>query len=303
MREIRPYGSARGVRSNPYPYRDPPFFRCEAPRLSQLAIFQHLSLPRMDHFGGLPGAAKQIPNRLPVLHRESESDSVLPSKEKYAPLLVFHDRRVRVEVVALPLAKVPLQIQFLQQPSELRNSRVSNHWIPRGKGSGKLQTRGEFIPLFPHQIEAVSAFFQGGQCRLNRKLKILVVCLRRRLLSQGLSVSGIVAARAHLPQGRPMLPKCIVQLLDIRELFLIKKSIEIPHCEDRLAPLLSRVPQHLNGARNHPAHVFVSNIISFLCFHLFVPWKSHQVYKVQSGILRFADDDVSRKECLQDLGQ
>ncbi len=24
MREIRPYGSARGVRSNPYPYRDPP---------------------------------------------------------------------------------------------------------------------------------------------------------------------------------------------------------------------------------------------------------------------------------------
>ncbi len=22
MREIRPYGSARGVRSNPYPYRD-----------------------------------------------------------------------------------------------------------------------------------------------------------------------------------------------------------------------------------------------------------------------------------------
>ena len=23
MREIRPYGSARGVRSNPYPYRDP----------------------------------------------------------------------------------------------------------------------------------------------------------------------------------------------------------------------------------------------------------------------------------------
>ena len=32
MREIRPYGSARGVRSNPYPYRDPPLFRCEAPR-------------------------------------------------------------------------------------------------------------------------------------------------------------------------------------------------------------------------------------------------------------------------------
>jgi hypothetical protein len=23
MREIRPYGSVRGVRSNPYPYRDP----------------------------------------------------------------------------------------------------------------------------------------------------------------------------------------------------------------------------------------------------------------------------------------
>jgi len=27
MREIRPYGSARGVRSNPYPYRDTPYTR------------------------------------------------------------------------------------------------------------------------------------------------------------------------------------------------------------------------------------------------------------------------------------
>ena len=106
---------------------------------------------------------------------------------------------MRVEVVPLPLAKDPLQIQLFQHPSELRNPRVSTHRIMRGKWSGKLQTRGEFIPLFPHQIEAVSAFFQGGQCRLNRKLKILVVCLRRRLLSQGLSVKGIVAARAHPP--------------------------------------------------------------------------------------------------------
>jgi len=61
--------------------------------------------------------------------------------------------------------------------------------------------RGEFIPLFPNQIEAVFAFFQRGQCRLNRKLKILVVCLRRHLLTQGFSVERIVAARAHPPQG------------------------------------------------------------------------------------------------------
>ena len=30
MREIRPYGSARGVRSNPYPYRDTPLPPCAA---------------------------------------------------------------------------------------------------------------------------------------------------------------------------------------------------------------------------------------------------------------------------------
>ena len=55
-----------------------------------------------------------------------------------------------------------LQIEPFQHPSELRNPRVSNHGIARRKGSGKLQTRGEFIPLFPHEIEAVSAFFQCG---------------------------------------------------------------------------------------------------------------------------------------------
>jgi len=95
---------------------------------------------------------------------------------------------VRVEIVALLLAKIPLQVKLLKHPSDLRNPRVSTHRIARRQCSGKLQTRGEFISLFPHQIEAVSAFFQGGQGRLYRKLKILVVCLRRHLLSQGFSV-------------------------------------------------------------------------------------------------------------------
>src|SRR5271169_6950878 len=155
----------------------------------------------MDHLRGLPCSSKQIPDRVPVFHRESERDSVLTRKEKHSSFVVLQDLRVSIEVVPLPLAKVPLQIELFEQPSELRNPRISNQRIPRRKGSGKLQTRGEFIPLFPHQIEAVSAFFQGRQCWLNRKLKILVVCLRRRLLSQGLSVKSIVAARAHPPQG------------------------------------------------------------------------------------------------------
>jgi hypothetical protein len=30
MRETRSYGSARGVRSNPYPYRDSPYTPCAA---------------------------------------------------------------------------------------------------------------------------------------------------------------------------------------------------------------------------------------------------------------------------------
>jgi hypothetical protein len=124
-----------------------------------------------------------------MLHRKSESDSVLPRKEKYSPFLVLQDRSVSIEVVALPLAKIPLQIKLFQHPSELGNPRVSTHRILRGKRSGKLQTRGELIPLFPHQIQAVSAFFQGRQCWLNRKLKILVVCLCWHLLSQRLLMS------------------------------------------------------------------------------------------------------------------
>ena len=69
-------------------FRFVPTLRREAQPLLQLAIFQHLRLPRVDHFGGLPCAPKQIANRLPVFHRESESDSVLPRKEVHAPFLV-----------------------------------------------------------------------------------------------------------------------------------------------------------------------------------------------------------------------
>src|SRR5271169_1763976 len=155
----------------------------------------------MDHLRGLPCSSKQIPDRVPVFHRESERDSVLTRKEKHSSFVVLQNLRVSIEVVPLPLAKILLQIELVEQPSELRNPWISTHRIAWRKRSWKLQTRGEFIPLFPHQIEAVSAFFQGRQCGLNRKLKILVVCLRRRLLSQGLSVKGIVATRTDSPQG------------------------------------------------------------------------------------------------------
>src|SRR5271169_1571066 len=37
MREIRPYGSARGVRSNPYPYRDTPTPHAKHGRILTLA--------------------------------------------------------------------------------------------------------------------------------------------------------------------------------------------------------------------------------------------------------------------------
>src|SRR5271169_6101891 len=148
MREIRPYGSARGYGAIRIPTATT-LLPVRSTALLQLAILQHLSTPRMDHFGRLPCAPKQISDRQPVLHRESESDSVLPRKEKYAPSPVLQDRRMSIEVVPLPLAKIPLQIQLFQHPSELRNPRVSTHRILGGKRSGKLQTRGELIPLFP----------------------------------------------------------------------------------------------------------------------------------------------------------
>jgi integrase len=51
----------------------------------------------MDHFGSLPVAAKQIPNRLPVLYRESERDSVLTRKEKHSSFVFLQYLRVSIK--------------------------------------------------------------------------------------------------------------------------------------------------------------------------------------------------------------
>src|ERR1700723_348503 len=193
--------SSGALRSSPLGGDVSTFLPVRSTAFLQLAILKSQRVPQTAHFRSLPRAPKQIPDRPPVLHRESERDSVLTRKEEPSSFVVLQDLRVSIEVVPLPLAKVPLQIELFEQPSELCNPWISTHRITWRKRSRKLQTRGEFIPLFPHQIEAVSPFFQGRQCWLNRKLKILVVCLRRRLFPQGLSVERIVAARAYPPQG------------------------------------------------------------------------------------------------------
>jgi hypothetical protein len=52
MREIRQSGSVRGVRSNPYPYRDFPgdWFRCVYLRLSHLWVERRFSLIHHSRF-------------------------------------------------------------------------------------------------------------------------------------------------------------------------------------------------------------------------------------------------------------
>src|SRR5208282_5497460 len=54
------------------------FFRCEAPRLSQLAILPRQCIPQTDHFRRLPAAAKQTLNRLPIIMVKQETDTIVP---------------------------------------------------------------------------------------------------------------------------------------------------------------------------------------------------------------------------------
>ena len=44
MRETRPSGSVRGVRSDPYPYRDTPSTRCRRQRAFDFDLVGHLGL-------------------------------------------------------------------------------------------------------------------------------------------------------------------------------------------------------------------------------------------------------------------
>src|SRR5580700_9732269 len=153
----------------------PPFFRCEAPPRSHLAIFQRQRVPRLHHVWRLPSTAKQILNGLPVLHGEDETNSVVTGTEIHIELLVLHDSNVGVEIVSFPLSQWASQIEPFQHPSEFRSSRASVYRIAWRKRARKMQVGGEIVPLLSHQIEAVSALLLGWQSALHWGFKVIVV--------------------------------------------------------------------------------------------------------------------------------
>ena len=268
----------------------PHFFRCESTAFLQLAIFQHLSLPRMDHFGSLPGTAKQIPNRLPVLHRESEGDSVLPSKENSLLSARFPRSPCARRSSSLAIGNsIPLQIQFLQQPSELRNPRVSNHRIPRGKGSGKLQTRGKFFPL-PAPDRGGIRLLQTTAMAAEPQAQNLP-----RLSPQAPSLAGAFgernSGRARTPSTGPSNASKVHRSASrYSGIVPHQEVIEIPQRRGSVCAAFERGSSASEWCVLLARRTSSFPTLRFLRFHLFVPWKSHQVYKVQSGILRFADE-------------
>src|SRR5260370_786325 len=80
----------------------PPFFRCEAPRLSQLAILPRQRIPQTDHFRRLPAAAKQTLNRLPIIMVKQEADTIVPRAKIDADLFFFVEPRRAEEIAAFP---------------------------------------------------------------------------------------------------------------------------------------------------------------------------------------------------------
>src|SRR5579862_2667795 len=158
----------------------PQFFRCEAPPGSHLAIFQRQRVPRLHHVRRLPCTAKQILNRLPVVHGENETDSVVTGTEIYIELLVLRDSNVGVEIVPFPLRQWASQIEPFQHSSEFRSSRVSIYRIAWRERARKMQVGGEIVPLFSHQIKAVSALLLRWQSALHWAFKVIVIADRLR---------------------------------------------------------------------------------------------------------------------------
>src|SRR5260370_8325472 len=77
----------------------PTFLPVRSTAFLQLAVFQHLSPPRMYYFGSLPCAAKQIPDRLPMFHRESTRYSVLMREEHSSPFPIVPYPHVFIETL------------------------------------------------------------------------------------------------------------------------------------------------------------------------------------------------------------
>src|SRR5208283_608489 len=80
----------------------PHFFRCEAPRLSQLAILPRQSIPQTDHFRRLPAAAEQTLNSLPIVMMKCEGYPVVPRAKYDADLFFFVEPRRREEIATFP---------------------------------------------------------------------------------------------------------------------------------------------------------------------------------------------------------
>ena len=90
----------------------------------------------------------------------------------------------------------------------------------------------------------------------------------------------------------------IVQLLDIRELFLIQQSVEVANGKQWPAPLLRRIIQHLNRMLNDSVNVVASDRSWLLCLSLLVLGKRHQIKEVAGRFLLSAYQRVSSEKCL-----
>src|SRR5208337_4278556 len=107
-----------------------------------------------------------------------------------------------------------------------------------------------------------------------------------------------MASGTDAPEGIPVRPKYFVQLVDIRERFLIQERVEIANGEQWSSALLSRVSEHLNRSRNDSTDVVTIDILRLLCSDLFVLGKRHQIEEVQGKLLPSTGDCVNGEKCL-----
>jgi hypothetical protein len=64
-----------------------------------------------------------------------------------------------------------------------------------------------------------------------------------------------MASGTHAPEGIPVRPKYVVKPLDIRELFLVQKPVEIADSQYRSAALQRRISKYMNGAGDNSTKV------------------------------------------------
>src|SRR5208282_3154795 len=215
---IRAGGTAKAV-SLPRPH----FFRCEAPRLSQLAILPRQRIPQTDHFGRLPAAAKQTLDRLPIIMVKQEADTIVPRAKIDADLFFFVEPRRREEIAAFPEDQCVAEIKPFQDRPKFRNSRVIEERILQSKSSGKIQPDRKLRLRSPMKFETVFAFLKRWQWPRISQPRIGTP---KRAILQGLSVAEIVATGAYAPENRPVRSQRFIQLFDIQKLFVVENHVE-----------------------------------------------------------------------------